>query len=460
MSNRREPLFILGDGVLLALSLVVAVETSGAQDWHPVGLTVFLLGLALVGDRLSIIIRGQSLSAAFIALVLAMALLGPAPAVAISLAVVSLDAVTRRVPVVFWLNSQTSSVVYLVTGSLLIRTLVGRVHEQSSLSTTHTVTVGLVLFVVFLSMNALNFVLVAVRRWAHSGRSILSQTRDLFIPLLPGQLAASSLAAVVAVAYANLGFAVLVGGLVVILVFQYLAVALLRSEDRADQLAQRSTQLATLQLGVLSTLMETLNLRDPTTARHAAAVARYARELARESGCEDLEQDLAHTAGLLHDIGKFAFPDRILKAQHISTEDLSLVRRHPQDGAVLVGRLDGYGPVSDIILYHHERVDGSGYPAGLIGREIPLLSRVIAICETYDTLTARDSYRPPVTPRDAFAELRRVANSQLDAELVEAFIVMMERDGTVTSVPGDAADFAAELDFERRARAIALPSGV
>ena len=83
------------------------------------------------------------------------------------------------------------------------------------------------------------------------------------------------------------------------------------------------------------------------------------------------EQDLASTAGLLHDIGKFALPDRILHADDLPDEDWARVRRHPQDGATLVGRLDGYGPVADAILYHHERVDGSGYPAGLIGREIP-----------------------------------------------------------------------------------------
>ena len=108
-----------------------------------------------------------------------------------------------------------------------------------------------------------------------------------------------------------------------------------------------------------------------------------------------------------------------------------MIRRHPQDGATLVGRLDGYGPVADAILYHHERVDGSGYPAGLIGNEIPLASRIIAICSTYDTLTARETYRSPMTPQDAMAELRRVAGRQLDAELVESFIAMLEREGPV-----------------------------
>jgi putative nucleotidyltransferase with HDIG domain len=187
-------------------------------------------------------------------------------------------------------------------------------------------------------------------------------------------------------------------------------------------------------------------------------VARYARALAHEIGCDEAKQEFVHTAGLLHDIGKFVLPDNILHAEVLSDEDWGLIRRHPQDGATVVGMLDGYGPVADAILYHHEHFDGSGYPAALIGSEIPLPSRIIAICSTYDTLTARDTYRTPMTPQDAMAELRRVAGRQLDMELVESFITMLERDGPVTFVHGDDADFEAELAFERRARAIAQPT--
>jgi putative nucleotidyltransferase with HDIG domain len=186
-------------------------------------------------------------------------------------------------------------------------------------------------------------------------------------------------------------------------------------------------------------------------------VARYARELALEAGCDTAEQDLAHTAGLLHDIGKFALPDHILQAKLLSDEDWAMIRRHPQEGATLVGRLDGYGPVAEIIRAHHEYMDGSGYPTGLIGNEIPLLARIIAICEAYDAMTARTSYRSPMTPQDAFKELRRAAGRQFDAELVRLFIAMRQRDAPVVAAPGDDANFDEELAFERRARAIAQP---
>jgi putative nucleotidyltransferase with HDIG domain len=387
-----------------------------------------------------------------------MSLLGPAPAVLLGLSVMILTSATRRVSPALWLNNLSTYAAFPIVGGLMVRALVGDVHNPHNQQLTQSVTFALVVFAVFMVTNALNFALVAIDVRVTEGRPLSGQVRDLFVPLLPGQIATGALAALLAVAYTNLGLPALFGVILVIVIFQYLTIALLRSEDRADQLEARSMHLASLQLGVLTTLVETLALRDRVTARHAAAVARYSRALAREAGCSDAEQDLIHTAGLLHDIGKFALPDRILHAEVLSDDDWAVIRRHPQDGATLVGRLDGYGPVADAILYHHERVDGSGYPAGLIGSEIPLASRILAICSTYDTMTARETYRSPMIPQDAMAELRKVAGRQLDTELVEQFITMLEREGPVTFAHGDDADFEAELAFERRARKIAQPA--
>jgi putative nucleotidyltransferase with HDIG domain len=451
-------LFWAAEAVLLALAVGAAAWTSRTQDWHPVLLVGLLLALALVGQQLNLSIRGQNLSAAFVALVLAMSLLGPAPAVLLGLSVMILTSATRRVSPALWLNNLSTYAAFPIVGGLMVRALVGDVHNPHNQQLTQSVTFALVVFAVFMVTNALNFALVAIDVRVTEGRPLPGQVRDLFVPLLPGQIATGALAALLAVAYTNLGLPALFGVILVIVIFQYLTIALLRSEDRADQLEARSMHLASLQLGVLTTLVETLALRDRVTARHAAAVARYSRALAREAGCSDAEQDLIHTAGLLHDIGKFALPDRILHAEVLSDDDWAVIRRHPQDGATLVGRLDGYGPVADAILYHHERVDGSGYPAGLIGSEIPLASRILAICSTYDTMTARETYRSPMIPQDAMTELRKVAGRQLDAELVEQFIAMLEREGPVTFAHGDDADFEAELAFERRARKIAQPA--
>jgi putative nucleotidyltransferase with HDIG domain len=450
-------LFWAAEAVTLLGITAAAVLLSHPEEWQPTSLVVLLLALALVAERLEFEIRRQHLSASLVVLVLAMCLLGPVPAVVFGLAVTVPNSVGRRLAPALWLNNLTAFAVFPLVGGLIIRAFVGDVHDPRSHQLTHSPTFGLIVFGVFMVTNVLNFAVIATEFRVSNGLSFLRQARELFLPMQPGQMVLGALTAVLTIAYINLGLPALFGLILVLVLFQYLIAALLRSEDRAEQLDARSRQLATLQLGVLSTLIETLALRDRTTARHAAAVARYARALTAEIGGSEEEQELAHTAGLLHDIGKFVLPDRILHAEILSDEDWAVIRRHPQDGATLVGRLDGYGPVADVILYHHEQVDGAGYPAGLIGNEIPLASRVVAICSIFDTLTARETYRSPMTPQDAMAELRRVAGRQLDAELVESFITMVHREGPASFTDGDNADFAVELAFEQRVRQMAQP---
>jgi len=451
-------IFCAFEVLLVAASVGVSVWLSKAVEWQPLLLVIVLFALSLGGRRVWFItIRGQHLAPGLVAQVLAMVVLGPVPAVAMSVLVAILICVGRDLRPSAWLNNVAAFAVFPLLGGLLTQLLIGDVHDKANQLAQGPI-FALVVFGVFLIANALNFLVIALDNYFLENQPLMSQIRETFTPMLPGQTAAAALTGMLAVAYTNLGLPVVFASVLVVAIFQYLLVALLRSEDRADQLEARTVHLASLQLGVLTTLVETLALRDRMTARHAAAVARYARALAEAIGCSEADQDLIHTAGLLHDIGKFALPDRILKAEVLSDEDWAVIRRHPQDGATLVGRLDGYGPVAEAILYHHERVDGGGYPAGLIGNEIPLPSRIVAICSTYDTLTARETYRAPMTPQDAMSELRRVAGRQLDSELVESFIGMLESEGSLTFVHGDDADFEAELAFERRARQIAAPA--
>jgi len=443
---------------MLGGAVTAAILLSRADEWQPLVLVGMLLVLALGGDWLSIEVRIGQLSASLVALVLAMSLLGPAPAVVFGLAAITLTSATRHLRPSQWLDNLTMFAVVPLLGGLMVRALAGDVHSPRNQHLTHSVTFGLIVMGMFIAMVALNFLLFALSHQLAGGRSLIRQTRETFFPMLPGQLATGAIATILVVAYKNSGLPVLFASVFAVLIFRHLTVALLRSEDRADQLEARTIHLVSLQLGVLRTLVRALSMRDETTGRHAAAVARYARELAKELGESEDQQDTVHTAGLLHDIGKFTWPDRVLHAEVVGEEDQQIVRRHPQDGAELVGALDGYGPVADTILYHHERVDGSGYPAGLIGKEIPLGSRILAICCVYDTMTQRDSYRPPMSPVEAMGELRVAAErGQLDGELVETFITMLEREGSMFA-HRDTTDFDTELEFGRRVREMASPS--
>jgi putative nucleotidyltransferase with HDIG domain len=289
--------------------------------------------------------------------------------------------------------------------------------------------------------------------------SFVDKVRTALIPLLPSELAAALMACGVAFIYNGIGLAGVALFGIVLVTFQYLLGALLQSQERARELEARTKELASFQVGMLSALLRTLDLRDQMTARHSAAVARYSRAIAKKAGLSKQEEELVHISALLHDIGKFILPDRILKANvPLTDEDWMLIRRHPQQGARVVSSLDGYGPVAEVIIAHHERIDGKGYPRGLKGEEIPKLARIISVSDTYDVMTARDSYRTPMSSQDAIDELRRVAGQQLDAQFVEIFIELLEGKD-VSFQHAEAADFEKELALEARIAETASPGG-
>jgi putative nucleotidyltransferase with HDIG domain len=449
--SRRERILVAAQAVLLLGSAVLAGLLSDARDWDPPALFFMLLGLAVVSEAFRLKTKTFTISAAFLSLVLAMILLGPAPAVLVGVLGMAVDALRRRAPWRHALANLSTYAFFPLAGSVAFDALGGQGLAGDMPSYV------LAVFALFMATNVLNFLLIGLDIAIVDGQSLMSGLRHVYLPVLPVEFATGLLTAGVAFSYGdrNLGA---IGLLAVIgLVFQYLLRTALSSIERKDQLEGRTRQLAALQVGVLGTVLQTLSLRDKMTARHSAAVARYSREIARELGLSEREQEIVHTAGLLHDIGKFIFPDSILFAEtRLSEEQFAVVRRHPDQGAKLVKRIEGYGPIAEIILAHHERIDGRGYPNGLAGEEIPLAARIISVSDTYDVMTARDSYRRPVPPSEAIAELRRVSGAQLDGRVVEAFIRVLDRRG-VTFRHADDADFERELNLERRVRDYAAP---
>jgi HD-GYP domain-containing protein (c-di-GMP phosphodiesterase class II) len=127
------------------------------------------------------------------------------------------------------------------------------------------------------------------------------------------------------------------------------------------------------------------------------------------------------------------------------------IQRHPELGAEMLRDLGMYGPVAEIILCHHERVDGRGYPNNRPADEIPEIAKIISVAEVYDTLTASDTYRTPMSSFEALRELRRVAGSQLDTGYVEILASLLSGEG-VAYRHADKADFDSELNMERRIR--------
>jgi putative nucleotidyltransferase with HDIG domain len=442
-------------GMFLALAGVAAVAVWWAPECNwDLGLLAVLLAFSVFSDLTAV--RAESkllISGSFLALVVAMVFLGGAPAALIGVITILAGWLRWRDEWHYLLNNIVTYAVFPLIGGILFKAVVDAIGLTDSDPAFYICVFGL-----FQVALAINFIMIA-SYGCYVERVPFSEKLRVLPPVLPSEFASAMLAVAVAFIFHVIGIAAIALFGVVLVTFQYLLGQLLLSQQRAEELELRSKQLASFQVGMLSAMLRTLDLRDQMTARHSAAVARYSRAIAQRAGYSRREEELVHIAALLHDIGKFILPDRILKANvPLTDEDWMLIKRHPQQGARVVSSLDGYGPVAEIILAHHERIDGKGYPRGLAGDEIPELARIISVADTYDVMTARDSYRTPMSSYDAIVELRRVAGKQLDARFVEIFIELLEGKD-VSFQHGEAADFEKELALEARIEETASPGG-
>ena len=217
----------------------------------------------------------------------------------------------------------------------------------------------------------------------------MAEVRAIFVPVLPSEVLSALLCALVAGVYVRTGVAAMALMVFVLIGFQYLLRELLLSRERAER-------LAALQLGVLVSMIETLALRDRMTARHSAAVARYARAMARRWANRPSTRNSSTPPGCCTTSASSRSPTRSCWPPRGSP--MTSGRRSsaiPRTARGIVRRIDGYGPVADVVLAHHERWDGTGYPRALAGKAIPRASRIIAVADAYDVMTARDSYRKP-----------------------------------------------------------------
>lgn len=446
MLGRPSKAVIAGELIVLAVATVGALLLAGDADWD-LPLLAILLASAIASDMRAVEITANRVKASgsLLAIVTAAVLLGATPAALIGVATILAS----------WLGSRyqrsdllVNIVVYasfpLATGALFHLGV-----DQLGIGMDDT-SFYLLVFGLFVAALLIDFVAIAAYTSYVEASSLLARVKRSFIPIVPSELAAALLTIGITFAYTHLGLPAVAMFTLVLLIFQYLVGELLLSQARADELELRAKQLAGFQVALLGALLRTLDLRDRMTARHSAAVARYSRELSARAGLSAEDQELAHTAGLLHDIGKFVLPDEILKTRgRLSPDDWNQIRRHPYEGARIVSQIDGYRPVGDIIMAHHERLDGLGYPRGLLGDQIPQIARIVAVSDAYDAMTARDSYREPKSSFEAIAELRRVSGTQFDGGLVELFVEMLA-DKDLAYRHGEDADFEAELALDKR----------
>jgi putative nucleotidyltransferase with HDIG domain len=419
---------------LLAAAVPILFFASGGE---PFSLLTALLAVCAIGSVLGASRWDSSvqISAAFVCFMLAVAFVGPVGAFVVAVAAeLGAWAIQRYRVVALPVNLAAAAVPSLLSGiafeALADSPLTGSVGDIAALA---AVGVGFL---------ALNFVLLRSLAVLVDGgrlREALHHPRDL----LPSLALTLGLTLAIAGVGARLGSAASLFVILIIVAFNYMSRLVVIARQRAGQ-------YAALSWGVLSALVRSLDRRDGRTARHSAAVAAFARDIAVECGMSTRDAELAHTSGLLHDIGRFALPDRVMERQGTLTEDdWEAIRLHPELGADMLKDLGVYGPVAQIVRAHHERIDGRGYPDRLKGEEIPPIARIVAVAEVYDTLTAHDTYRDRMTSFQAITELRRVAGRQLDARYVEALASLLTGRG-IDYRHADTADFDSELAIQGR----------
>jgi putative nucleotidyltransferase with HDIG domain len=214
--------------------------------------------------------------------------------------------------------------------------------------------------------------------------------------------------------------------------------------ETTDQLRVANERLERANLSFATALVAGLDARDQYTAGHSAAVAVYARDIAARLGLSEHGQQLAHLCGLVHDIGKVGLPAGLLeKPGSLNLEERRRMEEHSAIGERILGKVDDYAEIATIVRHHHERMDGNGYPDRLLGEEIPIVSRIIAVADAYNAMTSGRPYRDAMPSRVARFRLAQAAGTQFDTTVVAAFEAVLAR-ASETYLSGVRPDFAVE----------------
>lgn len=210
-------------------------------------------------------------------------------------------------------------------------------------------------------------------------------------------------------------------------------------------------QLKQCQTGVMLALSMMLDLKDLKTGLHATRLAEWAVRIAEQLGVGHEELRDIEFASLLHDIGKIGVPDALLlKPGALTDEEIALVRKHPEYGWAILRNVPGFERTSLLVLHHHECFDGTGYPAGLAGDEIPLGARIVAVVDAFDAMLSNRSYRRGLPLEEALKRLESGAGTQFDPKIVTHFTNLVAKLlPELSRIDGFSAEEAPPLRFQK-----------
>ncbi len=198
--------------------------------------------------------------------------------------------------------------------------------------------------------------------------------------------------------------------------------------DPALRLKRLEEHLRHVEKGVVCALSMLLDLKDLTTGLHATRLAAWAVRVAERMGLPEKDLQAIETASVLHDVGKIGVPNEILqKPGRLTDDEMEIVKKHSEYGWAILRNIPGFERISLLVLHHHERWDGRGYPSGLAGEEIPLGARIVAMVDTFDAMLSDRPYRKGMPLEVVLEKLRPEAGHQFDPEVLRQFLEIAGR---------------------------------
>jgi putative nucleotidyltransferase with HDIG domain len=412
--DQAESRSLVWAGLLLCCGVVSAwLLTDGGYRLHPLWAVLVMGAMAAIAERSGVLVSDRvEMSASFLPIVFAAVALGPlAGFVAGAVA----NAADFRRPILRWV---TYTPVRALTGASagMVAVWLG-----TGSGFGHYLLISSVAAVALIVVDALfNSLTLAVRR----GANVFSYPRavlPIFALALPLY---GPLLGLFVYGYHAYSLLVAVVFFVPALALQRLIHLYQQEREASRHLAAANTRLRTANVRFATGLVAMLEESDPYTAGHSLAVATYSLDIATRMGLTEEDCDLVYLCALVHDIGKYRLPASLLeKTGALSLEERRLMEKHPEYGEQLLRKVEveDSDRIGQIVRHHHERVDGGGYPDGLNGDEIPLLSRIIAVADAYNAMTSDRPYRDKLLSQVARLRLAQAVGSQFDTSVVAAF---------------------------------------
>jgi putative nucleotidyltransferase with HDIG domain len=375
--------------------------------------TAFFAALSFLADRYEIRTgSGAEVSAGFLADFLGAALLGP-----LSGAIVSSVGVfggCRRGE--FQRKVTSASVFQIVAGvtGLVFWVSRDRLGDGSWVFVVGGIASGLAYLV-------LNWVLFIPVAWFKHSTGPIEAFKVVVQPFLPFHLFFLALSLILVYSFKSFRFPLPILIFLPVLGLIYA----IRSFANALELSRR---LERFSLEMAAGMLTALDLKDNYTAQHSAAVAQYSFDMAKALGLSSRECNLAHLAGLLHDVGKISVPDDVLNFPgRLDAGQWAVIQDHSSAGQKILGNMNEFEELARVVLHHHERFDGNGYPQKLAGEEIPFLSRIVSVADCYSAMISNRPYRKKLPPEVAMREIVNESGRQFDPIVATRFLAVLEQ---------------------------------